>query len=109
MCGFPCPLGCRAYLLEWQEEGAFCVECIVFLPSPPYFPLCISVTGACLLGGVGAYIWLGCRVLPAIGTVSVLELAANSGSSRISQSQILNMCMCTTHVHLHANLKETLS
>ena len=30
--------------------------------------------------------WLGCQVLPAISVVSILELAANSGSSRMSQA-----------------------
>jgi len=30
--------------------------------------------------------WLGCQVLPSIGAVSMLELAANSGSTRMSQA-----------------------
>ena len=46
------------------------------------FPLCISVTGAHSSRGRGGS-WLGCQVLPAIGAVSILELAANSGSSRM--------------------------
>ena len=45
---------------------------------PPFptlcFPLCIGVTGSCPLGGIGAHGW-GYLVLPAIGTVSILELA----------------------------------
>ena len=46
--------GCRALLVWWEEEALF-VECsAVFpLPSPLYFPLFISVMGACLLGGMG--------------------------------------------------------
>ena len=30
--------------------------------------------------------WLVCQILPAIGAVSILDLAANSGSSRMSQA-----------------------
>ena len=31
------PHGCKAFLPVWQEERAFCVECLVVfpLPSPP--------------------------------------------------------------------------
>ena len=85
MRGIPRALGCIAYLSVWREVGALCVERLaVFLPSLPTlcFPLCISVTGACPFQGRGGS-WLGCQVLPAIGAVSILELAANSGSSRM--------------------------
>ena len=37
--------------------------------------------------------WLGCQVLPAVGAVSILELAANSGSSRMSQAPNLHLVM----------------
>ena len=59
----------------------------VFVPSLPTlcFPLCISVTGACFSRGRGGS-WLGGQVLLAIGAVSILELAANSGSSRMSRA-----------------------
>ena len=49
-------VGCRAHLLVWWEEGAFCVERSAVFPLLPacfYFPLFISVIGACLLGGRG--------------------------------------------------------
>ena len=86
MRGIPCDLGCRTYFSVWWEVGALSVERLaVFVPSLPTlcFPLCISVMGACFfLGAWGS--WLGCQVLPAIGAVSILELAANSGSSRMS-------------------------
>ena len=81
-------LAYSAYLLVWREVGALCVECLaVFVPSLPTlcFPLCISVMGACFSRGHGGS-WLGCQVLPAIGAVSILELAANSGSSRMSRA-----------------------
>ena len=87
----PCALGCSAYLSVWREVGALCVErLVVFVPSLPTlcFPLCISVMGACFSRGHGGS-WLGCQVLPAIGAVSILELAANSGSSRMSQASNL--------------------
>ena len=85
MRGIPRALGCIAYLSVWREVGALCVERLaVFVPSLPTlcFPLCISVTGAHSSRGRGGS-WLGCQVLPAIGAVSILELAANSGSSRM--------------------------
>ena len=34
--------------------------------------------------------WLGCQVLQAISAVSILELAANSGSSRMSRAPNLH-------------------
>ena len=34
--------------------------------------------------------WLGCQVLPAISEVSILDLAANSGSSRMSRAPNLH-------------------
>ena len=49
-----------AYSSVWREERAFCVEnlAVFFLPPfPLYFPLFISVTGACLIEGVGAHGW----------------------------------------------------
>ena len=55
-------LGCRAHLLVWQEEGAFCAEhlAVFHLPPPPnYFALFMSVTGTCLLRDMGAH---GCLV-----------------------------------------------
>ena len=85
MRGIPRALGCIAYLSVWWEVGALCVERIaVFVLSLPTlcFPLSISVTGACSFRGRGGS-WLGCQVLPAIGAVSILELAANGGSSRM--------------------------
>ena len=62
----------------------------VFVPSlhTLCFPLCISVTGACFSRRHGGS-WLGCQVLPAIGTVSILKLAANSGWQDVSGTQPL--------------------
>ena len=52
-------LGCRAYPLEWREKGV-CVErlAVFSLPFPLHSPLSISVTGACLLGGMKANGWI---------------------------------------------------
>ena len=58
---------------------------MVFVPSLPH-PLLSNVyqcDGRLSFRGCGGP-WLGCQVLPAIGAVSILELAANSGSSRMS-------------------------
>ena len=65
-----------------------CVErLVVFAPSLPH-PLLSTVyqCDGCLsyLGRGGS--WLSCQVLPAISAVSITELAANNGSSRISRA-----------------------
>ena len=57
----------------------------VFVPSLPH-PLLSTVyqfDGCLSYQGCGGS-WLGCQVLPAISAVSILELVANSGSSRMS-------------------------
>ena len=103
MRGIPRALGCIAYLSVWREIGALCVERLaVFVPSLPTlcFPLCISVTGAHSSRGRGGS-WLGCQVLPAIGAVSILELAANSGSSRMFRAPNLQRAaMLFTDINL---------
>ena len=65
--------------------------CVAFVPSLPHFLL--STVYQCdgylsYLGRGGS--WLGCQVLPAISAVSILELAANSGSSRMSRAPNLH-------------------
>ena len=89
MRGIPHALGCRTYLSVGPEVGALCVErlavlIVPFLPHPLLSTMyqcdgCLSYLGC---GGS----WLGCQVLPAISAVSILELAANSGSSRMSRA-----------------------
>ena len=111
MRGIPRALGCSAYLSVWREVGALCVERLaVFVPSLPTlcFPLCISVTGACFSRGRGGS-WLGCQVLPAIGVVSILELAANSGSSRMSQAPNLQRAMKLFINYLMQRLQQQLT
>ena len=68
--------------------GAFSSFCS--LPSPPFAFHCVSVD-RCLsyLGRGGS--WLGCQVLPATSAVSILELVANSGSSRMSRTHNLHI------------------
>ena len=85
----PRALDCTAYLLMWWE-GAFCEEHLA-VPSPFNFPQFSSVTAAYLLGVVRDGSWLGRPILPAIRAVSILELAANSGSSRMSQAPNLHL------------------
>ena len=75
----PHACGYIAYVLVWQEEGALCVEHLVLF----------HILSSLRLGGS----WLGCQVLPAIGTVSFLELAANSESSRMFQAPNLYIVM----------------
>ena len=88
MHGIPRALGRRAYLSVEREVGALSVERLaVFVPSLPH-PLLSTVyqCDGCLsyLGHGGS--WLVCQVLPAISAVSISELVANSGSSRMSQA-----------------------
>ena len=92
MHGIPRALGHRAYLSVRREVGALCVERLaVFVPSLSH-PLLSTVYqhDKCLsyLGRGGS--WLGCQVLPAISVVSILELVATGGSSRMSQAPNLH-------------------
>jgi len=89
----PCALRRGAYRCGGNKSifrGAFS-DFSPFIPLAPlqplYFPLFIIVTGACLLG----VSWLGCQVLPAIGAISFLGLAANSGISRMCQAPNLHL------------------
>ena len=86
MRGIPLALGSSAYLSVWQEERALCVENLAaFVPSLPHPLLSIVYQcDKCLSSQGRRGSWLSCHVLPAIGTVSFLELAASSGSSRMS-------------------------
>ena len=63
--------------------GAFSGFCS--LPPPSLLSTVYQCDGCLSSHGCGGS-WLGCQVLPAIGAVSILELAANSGSSRMSQA-----------------------
>ena len=64
--------------------GGFCS-----LPSHPLLSTVYQCDGypPCLERGVS---WLGCQVFPATGAVSILELAATSRSSRMSQAPNLH-------------------
>ena len=60
-----------------------------FCPPPFCFPLCICAR--CLSSWGRGGLWLGSQVLPAIGAVSILELAVKSGSSRMSLAPNLHI------------------
>ena len=97
MHGIPRAPGRRAYSSVGWEAGAVCVERLaVFVPSLPH-PLLSTVyqCDGCLsyLGRGGS--WLGCQVWPAISAVSILELVANSGSSRMSRAANLHSLRVT--------------
>ena len=76
--------------------GAFSSFFFFFVPSLP-LPLLSTVyqCDGCLsyLGRGGS--WLGCQVWPAISAVSILELVANSGSSRMSRAPNLHSLRAT--------------
>ena len=59
-------------------------------PPPPSLLSTVYQCDRCLSPHGRGGSWLGCQVLPAIGAVSILELAAKSGSSRMSQAPNLH-------------------
>ena len=59
------------------------------LPPPSLLSTVYQCDGCLSSRGCGDS-WLGCQVLPAIGAVSILELAAHSGSSRMSRAPNLH-------------------
>ena len=61
------------------------------LPSPLFSTVyqCDGYLSSLVCGGS----WLGCEVLPAINAVSILELAANSGSYRMSRAPNLHIAI----------------
>ena len=67
------------WVVVWQEEGAVCVECLAVFSLP--FPFLFPTVYQCLLSPGCGGSQLVCQVLPAIGAVSILQLAANSGGS----------------------------
>ena len=103
MSGTPHALGCGAYLPVWREVGALCVECLeVFVSSLPH-PLLSTVyqCDGCLSHQGRGGSWLGCQFLPAISAISILELAAKNGSSRMSRAPNLHrLSECDEVVHL---------
>ena len=73
---------------------AFCVKRSVVFPRPPPAASLLSTVyqcDGCLSSQGRGGSWLGCQVLPAIGAVSILELAANSGSPRMCQEPNLHL------------------
>ena len=73
------------------------MEHLQFFPSLacPFHPLLSTVyqCDGCLTSRGCGGSWLCCQVLPAIGAVSILDLAINSGSSSMSQVSNLHLAM----------------
>jgi len=75
----------------------------VFVPSltHPLLSTVYQCDGCLSYQGRGAS-WLGCQVLPAISAVSISELAANSGSSRMSRAPTLHrLSECDEVIYRH--------
>ena len=90
----PCALGCKAHLSVWREKGAFYAEHLTV------FLLCIVYQcDGCLSSWRRGGSWLGCQLLPDISEVSILELAPNTGGSRMSQAP--NLHLVTELLMLH--------
>ena len=76
--------------MVWWEEGAFYLEHLAVFSLPPCLLSTVYQCDRCLSSRECGGSWLGCQVLPAMGAVSILGLAANSGSSRMSQAPNLH-------------------
>ena len=94
----PCALHLSFYCMCFQHElsalfgvAAHCPGSFPH-PLPPSFHCLFSVMGAffTFLGGGS---WLDCQDLPAMGEVSIQELAASSDSSWMSQAPNLHLVM----------------
>ena len=73
------------WVIEQQEDGTFfCVLSVKWFFSLPVLST-VYYCGRCQSSQGHGVHWLGCQVLPAVGAVSILVLAANSESSRTSQ------------------------
>ena len=92
MRGIPRALGCSAYLPVGRDAGALCVKRLALFVScfpHPLLSIVYQCDGCLSYQGRGGS-WLGCLVLPAISAVSILELAASTGSSRMSRAPNLH-------------------
>ena len=69
------------------------ILCGAFSTPPPSQLSTVYQCDGCLSSWGHGGSWLGCQVLPAIGAVSILKLAANSGSSRMPQAPNLHLAM----------------
>ena len=96
--GIPCALRLRDSRVWFERELAALWGVAARRPGsfphpfPPYLHCLFSVTSTCF-PFLSRGSWLGCQVLPAMGAVSILELAANSGSSWMSQAPNLYLAM----------------
>ena len=76
----------------WWEQEYFVWSVQWFFPVLPASLLStVYQCDECLSSQGRGGSWLGCQVLPAIGAVSILELAASSGSSRMRQAPNLHL------------------
>ena len=77
------------------------------LASPPTLLSTVYQCDGCLSSWACGGSWLGCQVLSAIGAVSILELAASSGSSRMSQAPNLHLVTQVLTYHKHPCMSHT--
>ena len=68
-----------------------CLAVFLLLPYPP--STVYQCDGCCLLGGVGAHGWVVSFNASHHSAVSILELATNSESSRMSQASNFHLTM----------------
>ena len=90
MLRIPRALGCNTYLSLWFSFMLSVSAVFVPFLSHPLLSTVYQCDGCPSPQWCGG-LWLAGQVLPAIGAVSTLELAANGGSSRMSQ--IPNLAM----------------
>ena len=106
VCLFPRTLRCTTYSSVWQEEGfILCGGFSSFFPPFPSLPSTVYQCDGCLSSW--GCLWLVCQVLSTIGAVSILELAANCGSSGMSRAPNLQLQCSKAVVTLYGFLPET--
>ena len=99
MHGIPHAFCCCTHLSVWREEGAICVEHLAVL-IPPFltlcFPLCISVTSACVLRGVGAHGWVVRFCQPSVQSPSWSWLPIVEAPGCLRHPTSTQQCSCLT-------------
>ena len=106
----PCALhGTVLFIGVAGRRSSLCgnVSGISLPPSPSLLSTVYQCDGCLSSRGCGGS-WLVCQVLPAIGAVSVVVLAAKSGSSRMAQAPnahlTTHLLITLTIIHININL-----
>ena len=81
------------------------MEHLAVPPLPRHLLSTVYQRDGCLCSWEHWGSWLGCHVLPAIVAVSILDLAANSGSSRMSQAPNFHLAMQLLIIDINESIR----